>query len=78
MIPVIDDRLGDEVSLCSVGFGDTFIWNEYLCQRVNPTGIDFDLKPDHLLCITIGSGQMVQIGRLANVTPCKCEITITE
>lgn len=77
MIKVSDDRLGPEVNLCQLNEGDTFIWNEYPCIRMN-VSTDWQCKDEHLPCMLLASGQYIEIGRLAWVTPIKCELTITE
>ncbi len=78
MIKVSDDRLGPEVNLAKLQPGDTFIWNEYPCIRMNITEKDWQCKDEHLPCMLLASGQYIEIGRLAGVTPIKCELTITE
>ena len=78
MIPVIDNRpSAEDRPLYGLRQGDTFIWNEYLCAVVNTTGAHAHSKDDgHVLCITIGSAQLLDIDKYATVTPCDCEINI--
>ena len=79
MIRVSDDRLGPEVNLCDLVPGDTFIWNEYPCIRLDFGQLDWKpFKEEHLPCMLLASGQYIEIGRLAWVVPIRCEITITE
>jgi hypothetical protein len=77
-IRIIDDRLSPRVRLIFVEFGDTFYWNDYLCMRIDPAGVDITPKDGKCLCLAVGSGQLVEIDRDAEVTPCKCELTVEE
>lgn len=79
MIKVTDNRLGPETNLCEIEPGGTFIWNEYPCMRLDYGQYKFEpMKEDHIPCITIASGQYVEIGRLAWVVPIRAELMIIE
>ena len=81
MIRVSDDRLGPEVNLCELKEGDTFIWNEYPCIRLDfgsNSAMVKGVKEDHVPCMLLASGQYIDIGRMAWVVPIKCKISITE
>lgn len=78
MIKITDDRLGPEVNLCSLDVGSTFIWNEYPCIRLDFGEMEHKCKDEHLPCMLLSSGQYIEIGRLAWVTPIKAELTIIE
>ena len=80
MIPIFDRRKDDaECSLGSLVPGQTFLWNEYLCVVVDTTGTSVQAKNDeHILCMALGSSQLVNIGRLAQVERVECEILITD
>lgn len=78
MIPVTDNRPGaEDCRLRTLGPGQTFLWNEYLCVVVETTGARAHAKDDnHILCMALRSAQLVDIGVSALVTPCECEVTI--
>ena len=78
MIPIFDRRKDDaECSLGSLVPGQTFLWNEYLCVVVDTTGTSVQAKNDeHILCMALGSAQLVDIDKHATVTMCDCEINI--
>lgn len=78
MIPVIDNRpSAEDCRLRTLGPGQTFLWNEYLCVVVDTTGARAHAKDDnHVLCMALGSAQLVDIDKHATVTMCDCEIDI--
>ena len=79
MIPVVDNRPSSEdCRLRTLRPGATFLWNEYLCVVVDAKGAPGAHAKDdnHILCLAIGSAQLVDIGVSAQVTPCECEIDI--
>jgi len=79
MIKVTDERLGPEVNLCKLEPGDTFIWNEYPCVRLDFGKLDHKpFKEEHIPCMLLASGQYFEIGRLAWVVPIRVEMKITE
>ena len=81
MIEVVDDRLGPDINLCNVEPGGTFLWDEYPCIRLDfgaNAKIAEGVADEHVPCMVLTSGQYVDIGRLALVTPIKVKITIVE
>ena len=79
MIKVSDNRLGPEVNLCELKVGDTFIWNEYPCIRLDYGQYKFSpFKEDTIPCMLLASGQYFEISRTAWVVPITVEMNIVK
>ena len=78
MIKIRDERLGPEINLCNLNAGETFIWNEYPCIRLDYGQQKCECKEDHFPCMLLSSGQYMELSRTAWVVPIKVEVTIVE
>lgn len=79
ILPVIDDRVDNEVWLKSIELGGFFTWNEYVMRRLhcNPQSNIFHAECE-IPCEVMGGGEVISLKPEAMVTPIQCELHIVE
>lgn len=79
LLPIIDDRKGEEVFLSSIDYGCFFTWNEYLMRRLhcNEKSNIFHAECE-VACEVMGNGEVISLEPKAMVVPIQCELHIVE
>lgn len=79
ILPIIDDRAGEEVFLSSIDDGHFFTWNEYLMRKLhgNEKSNIFHAECE-VACEVMGNGEVISLKPDAMVVPIWCELHIVE